>query len=442
MIYCIALVALLIVSSFIYLLCRRPDVGFALLLAVELADFALGFNGQLLGGIHLDPLDVISICLLVAGVFRTFQRARSITFPYFVAIGYVLLFALSLGRGIAANGFLAASNESRGFVGPLAATLYFATVPTDDKSIRRYIRAYLYFGAALCAVAVLAAAGLPLGMNQWSNADLAGIDGRYLPASAAAAIAVCGFFSLALLRRGGGGFAAKLIPVIYLCAAVYLRHRTVWVMLLVGAAALLFLDGWMFRRMLPVACVALIAVAALAVYGNNSDRLISESQFSDSATNTQTLEWRLNGWKELLFDDEQNAFTVTAGKSMGSGYWRVDPTSFQVTAVAPHSEYVQEYLRVGLVGALFIVLFAFRPLWQFWKLRHAEPESVYPAIPAWTVMALVTLVFGFTYGIQPHSYALIAIANAIVSDPNALAMRDQESFEAGWYQPELVGAAD
>lgn len=113
-------------------------------------------------------------------------------------------------------------------------------------------------------------------------------------------------------------------------------------------------------------------------------------------------------------DEEQNAMTVTIGKSMGSGYWRIDPVSYQAVAVAPHSEYVQEYLRVGAVGAVLILLFMLRPLLRFWKLTKVNPKAVYSSTSAWAVILLVSLVFGVTYGIGPHMYALIGIANAIV----------------------------
>ena len=82
-----------------------------------------------------------------------------------LCVGYLLLFAMSFGRGIVANGFFAVANESRGFIGPLTAMLYFVTAPADPKALRKYTLAYLYFGAALCIAAGLAAAGLPIGMN-------------------------------------------------------------------------------------------------------------------------------------------------------------------------------------------------------------------------------------------------------------------------------------
>jgi O-antigen ligase len=251
-------------------------------------------------------------------------------------------------------------------------------------------------------------------MTAWPAADKLAVDGRYLPATGAAAIAVCGFISLAWLQYRKRGLATQLVPMIFMSAAIYLRHRTVWMMMLAGMIVLLRLDSRLFRRLLPAALLAVAAVAVLAFYGSSVDGLAGTSQFSQSATNTQTWEWRLNGWKDLLLDDEQDVVTVSIGKSMGSGYWRIDPTSYQLIGVAPHNEYIQEYLRVGIFGTLFILLFGFRPFFTLWKMTKINPFAAYPSTSAWAVVVLVTLVYGVAYGIEPHAYALLGLANAIV----------------------------
>ncbi|MGD0738575.1 MAG: O-antigen ligase family protein [Terracidiphilus sp.] len=441
MMYPLACAALVLVLAYVYVLFRWPFIGLVSLLAGEFIDFAFGLNNRLIGGIHLDPLDAISICLLFAGLFRSFQHIRRINVMTLLCLGYLLLFAMSFGRGIAANGFFAAANESRGFIGPLTAMLYFVTVPADPRALRKYTLAYLYFGAALCIAAGLAAAGLPIGLNAMEQSDVLGLDGRYLAAGAAAAIAVCGFLSLAVFRHKSTGLVRPIIPIAFLCVAVYLRHRTVWMMLLVGALAFLPLDKKLFLRLLPAAALAALMVIGLATYGKSVNGLVSEEQFSTSATNFDTLSWRLNGWKDLLFDSEQTPLTVAVGKSMGGGYWRVDPVSYEITSVAPHSEYVQEYLRVGLVGTLLIFCFLLRPLLRLWKLGRHFPFAAYPTTSAWTVITLITLLYGVTYGIQPHSYALIAIANAFLSSLSAQRVDAYQLAESQWQVTSIAGNA-
>jgi hypothetical protein len=409
----LAFAGLILGLCYIYFLSRYVVLGLASLLGAELFNITFGINSQQFGGIHLDPLDVVSLCLLAAGIVRTAQTLRSMNTIHFLSIGYAALFAASLGRGCYLNGLLAAANESRSFVGPLVAALYFLTAPTDERSVRRYTWLYLSFGVALCLVAVLAAAGIPVGMTAWTTADTAAVDGRYLPASGAAAIAACGFISLAWLQYRKRGLGTQLVPMMFIAAAIYLRHRTVWMMMLAGMIALLGLDRRLFRRLLPAALLATAAVAALAFYGSSVQGLAGTNQFSESATSSQTWEWRLNGWKDLLLDEDQTVTTVAIGKSMGSGYLRIDPLSYQLTGVAPHSEYVQEFLRVGILGTFFIVLFGLRPLSTLWKMTKIDPIAIYPSTSTWAVVVVATLAYGVTYGIDPHAYALLGIANAI-----------------------------
>jgi len=426
----IALAVLITVLSYIYLLARNVELGLMSLLAVELFNITFGLNSGLFGGVHLSPVDIVSICLLAAGVVRLAQRINNLNTSFLLAFGYATIFAFSLLRGFHANGILTASNESRGFVGPLVAVLYFVTAPADDYALSRYTRMYLYFGGALCVVAALAAAGLPVGMAAWGGLDTEGASGRYLSATGAEAIAVCGFLALARYRYWGGGLLARSLPAIYFLVAIYLRHRTIWVMLLGGIVALLPLDARLFRRILPYAFVAVGAVLVLAVYGAGTGQLVSESQFSQSATDNSTFLWRVNGWKDLVLDEEQNTITILIGKSMGNGWWRIDPVSHTVVLAAPHSEYIQEYLRTGIVGLFIILLFLLRPLFRFWQLTKLYPLAVYPSISGWAIVVLVTLIYGITYSIDAHSYALIGIANALMlrlNDPSDLPITEEHT---------------
>lgn len=410
----IILVAFIAVLYYIYILSRRVEWGLMSLLAIQLYSITFGLNSGLFGGVHLNPHDGVCICLLAAGVIRSAQRLNSLNSTRLAALGYLAVFAVSLVRGLYANGVLTASNESRGFVGPLLAALYFVTAPTDNESLRRYAKWYLYFGAALCFVAALAAVGLPVGMAALGSLNSEGTSGRYLPATGAEAIAICAFLSLAVYRYWGGGLLARSLPVMYFLVAIYLRHRTVWMMLLAGVAALVPLDARLFRRLLPYFLTAVGLVALLAVYGAGTDQLVSANRFSDSATNDDTLLWRINGWKELVLDEEQTTITILFGKSVGSGWWRIDPVAHVVLFVAPHNEYIQEYLRVGVVGLFLLLLALFKPLFKLWQFSKSDPLAAYPSTSAWAIIVLITLVGGMTYSIDAHAYALLGIAAALM----------------------------
>jgi hypothetical protein len=422
----LAAVALFGVASlFIYLMTRHVEVGLFSLLAANFLNVTFGMNATAFGRLHLSALDAVYIGLLLAGMFRCLRGLRYLNAPRLVAIGYLLVFASSLVRGFNANGVLAAANEARGFLGPLLAMLYFIDVPIDEKSVTRYVQGYLVFGAALCVVAILGSTGLPVGVSAWAHSAAATADDRYLPASAAAVIGICGFLALARSSYHAGSFFTRLQAPAFFLVAVYLRHRTVWVMLLAGASVLLFADGRLFRRILPVALLASVAVVGIVLYEDGNPRFASESEFSASASNADTWHWRVSGWQEFLFDSDQTPSTILFGKPMGSGWWRIDPESHLAQTAPPHSEYVTEYLRVGIIGLLFLKFFLLGPLFALWRARREDVAAIYPCASIWAVVVVITLVYGVTYSIEPESYALFGIASAI-----ALGSRSTEESSA------------
>jgi hypothetical protein len=358
-----------------------------------------------------------------------------------LGIGYLLVFASSFARGFNANGLFAAANEARGFVGPLLAMLYFLDAPVDEKSVRRYVQGYLVFGAGLCVVAILAAAGLPVGTSAWAHSTVAASDHRYLPSSAAAAIGVCGFFALARASYYGHGFLAQLQAPAFFLVAIYLRHRTVWMMLLTGFAALLFVNGRLFRRILPAALLALVSVVGIVLYEDGNANFASESEFSASASSTNTWYWRVNGWQEFLFDSDQTPLTVLLGQPMGSGWWRTDPESHLVQTAPPHSEYVTEYLRVGMIGVFFLKFFLLGPLIALWRARKDCIEGIYPCTSIWFVVICITLVYGITYSIEPELYALLGIISAIALRARLAAELSASDEPAPWNVDSSAGFA-
>jgi hypothetical protein len=54
----------------------------------------------------------------------------------------------------------------------------------------------------------------------------------------------------------------------------------------------------------------------------------------------------------------------------------------------------------------------------------------------------MTLVYGVTYGIEPHAYALIGIANAIALKVHAPAAEPQQDFAEDWSLEALPSFAE
>lgn len=402
---CLATAAVLV--AFVW----RVEAGLIGLLAMEWFELTFGRDAALIGRLHLSAFDAVSMTLLAAGAIRFSRSLRVLTVSRLIAGGFVALFATSFVRGLAANGVFAAANEARGFVGPLGAMLYFAGAPVDDDAVRRYIRCYFIFALGLCLLGVLAVAGLPVGVAAWSDAAVT--DLRVLPSSAAAVIAICSFFALARRVDAPGRRIAWLGTALFLCMAIYLRHRTVWVMIAGGVILLALIDQRILRRMAPASLVALVAVACLVLVEGDRPILANQSDFANSLTSTETWQWRVNGWQEFLFDSDQTPLTFCIGQPMGSGWWRIDPESHLLQSAPPHSEYVTDYLRMGVAGVVLVLLFTGQPLAILWRAANRKTSTGYVSANVWPVVVAISLIYGMTYSIEPELYALLGLASAI-----------------------------
>jgi hypothetical protein len=414
----IFLLALSFFAFCAFLLSQSVFYGWIILLAVNLYNFTFGLTQYNIGGIHLDPLDVVMIALLCAGITRTLPRLKERNTPRLLALGFTLLMILSIARGMLDHGVISAANESRAYAGSLAAVLYFLTAKLDTTSIRRFLAAYLCYGGALTVVALLAYAGLDVGAIAWAHhaqgAEL-GIDGRYLPSDAALAIAIC--FILALGTTGcwprlrGAG---KWLSPIFLGMAVFLRHRTIWVALAFGIATLAMLDKRSFRRLIPMLVLSVFVIVAITAISGESRHDTTE-QFAESAENEGTFMWRVNSWKALLLDKDQTLSTVMFGKSVGSGYWRYDIGSGGYIDVAPHSEYVTYYLRVGILGLMFFLWYLLRTVRVMWMAARDNSNVFVPPAAIWAAMLVVILIYNITYFAPQDAYAIFALTNAFIA---------------------------
>jgi hypothetical protein len=414
----IILAAIMAVVFYVYQLSRHVLLGFFSLLAVELLSFTFGTSQGLLAGFHLDPMDFIGICLLLAGCIRTARNMNRLHVSRLLALVYIALLTVSIVHGLVTYDLKSVANESRSLVPSVTGMLYFLTAPTDAKSMRRYTWLYLSFGIALCIVAILATVGLNVGSSAWAGGDLQteqAAEGRALPSGAAAGIATCVFLSLGLGRSPKQQWLSKLMPTIFLVFAIYLRHRTIWIMLAVAIAVLPFVDGKLFRRLLPTIAIGFVLLAGFVVYGQALQGGVDVNQFSDSAQNEGTILWRIDSWKDLVLGEEQTLQSVLIGKSAGSGFHRLDLATGRSIDVAPHNEYITRYLRTGVIGAVCVMFFLIRPIKRLRALGRSDKMAVYPSVASWTISVFMIAVYGVTYGIDAHSFALVGICNALIS---------------------------
>jgi hypothetical protein len=403
----LGIMGLAVFGAFVYQLSRNVIFGWYCLLAVNLVNVALGLSQTTIGGLHLDPVDLISISLLAAGIIRFFYRVRLPGNTRLIILAYLVLFGASQLRGMALFGVQAASNEARGLVGEILAMLYFFTTPTDPQTIRKILIAYLRFGAGLVIVAILHYAGLNIGTIVTDEKD------RALPSASGEAIALCFFIGLGwMTHRKSPQILRWLLPV-FAGMAIILQHRTVWTVMAACSTAAMFIDFKLVRRLIPLAVItSVVAVGlAIAIYGTERE---ASTQFEDSATNSGTWLWRVEAWQNSISDESQTIPSIFFGQPMGSGFVRFDSASGGYENLPPHSEYIVQYLRFGVFGLIFYLAFLFRPLLQLYELQREDPFALFPSASVWCLIAIGVIVYGITYGHDASIIALVGVANAVL----------------------------
>ena len=295
--------------------------------------------------------------------------------------------------------------------------------------MRKYLQTYICYGAALSIVAFLASTGIHIGMitsleaveNDLQLLREAEQGSRLLNANCAMALAICFFLCLAYSRYRSSAVLYKWLSALFLGLAIFLRHRTVWAVLAAGILSLLFVDRSLFRRLIPLAALAVCIIAGYALLSRSAVQSV-EAQFSESATNDDTWLWRLSNWQANLQKD-QTAFSVLFGRDLGGGYEVFDLMTRRYLDVPPHNEFILEYLSVGISGVALVLCFSIRPLRRFWRLSSTGTKAVEPSASAWVAVIIGIIVYSAPYSPAADTYALVAIANAVVSklDKDAIA---------------------
>jgi hypothetical protein len=416
---------------YVFLLSRNTFLGWLSILAVQLYEFSFGISQVVVGSIHLDAVDVVSMGLLFAGVIRTLPRMRERNTARIIGLGYLAIFAASLIRGFFENGIPPAANESRGFVPILAALLYFLTASTDSESLRKYVVSYLCYGGGFVVVALLAYAGFRVGGVAWLHSAeqiTDTIENRLLPASAAFGLAICFILSLSFTIRREPGKLAYWLPAVYLGTAIFLRHRTVWVVLLGATASFVFTDRRLLRRLIPLAAFSLLIVAIFASIasltsseggGARDTAEDTSEEFAYSASEAGTWRWRVDVWASYLFGQDQSVGTVMFGRGLGAGYYSLNPEAGTWISAPPHSEYVAEYSRVGLIGVCFVVWLLIRTGLRFWAFARENTSEFEPSASTWVAVVVSAMVYGITYSVPLDVFALVGIACAVLAKRDA-----------------------
>jgi hypothetical protein len=398
----IALLALLGLfgALFVALIVDCSYLGLALVLLVQLVAQMFGLENGLVGNVHFGLGDGVGVALMLAGVLRFLSRKEQLGVTSLLLAGYVALVVFSVARGIAAFGVRTAGNEAREFFFVSACMVYFSTFSPSKKRIEEYFRVYLTFAGLLVLTALARLAGL--------LPETADPEQRLLPAMGAYSLCLAFLICLCWSYYSQAPRYTKWLAPIYAGMAIALQHRTVWVVMVGMVAAVFKMERSLLRRALPYMLVAavLVAIVGFTVHGDQSN-----ARFYESATDTNTLMWRVEGWMDLLGNKEQTFVTYLVGQPFGSGYERY--LNGTVVGVAAHDDYVAEFLRVGCAGLIIFLLILIRPLRALYSRRRILGE-VYPHPIFWVLFLLTVLLWNFTYNLTYDQAAFAGMTASIM----------------------------
>lgn len=387
------------------------------LLALNFLNLTFGTDQVFLAGLHLAPLDLFNFSLLPAGIIRFRYHELKLNTLTVITACYLILFSFSAARGLSLFSLTTVGNEARGILGNLLAMIYFTTIPPDRKLVKKIVLTFMGFSAAMLPVIIGHLAGLPIGGAIGINGEAFVSEGyldRPIGASPTAWVELSIVFAASWIVYRRHPRWMPVLTAIFIVVVITMQHRTVWAMLIVSVLASAFLDQKLFRYLLKSTGVVLVLGGILGL-GYLGTRTQLSSNLQESATNGDTLQWRLQSWAESLAE-EQTPTTVFFGFPIGSGYVRLDSDAGGFTDYPPHNELINQYLRVGILGAGLLLLFMLRPIYIYFRNPKAG-YLLFPTPESWVLVTIGVIVFGIPYSGPAELFALIAMTNGLINLP-------------------------
>lgn len=259
------------------------------------------------------------------------------------------LIAWSLARGAVTYGVTTAFNEGRTMLYVYGTALYVGLGHLDPDDRRRFGQVWQLVGWALVGIAVFRwaafLAGIPptgIFSRVQEPGTLRVIDARSTLMLVAAVMMIAPRW-----LHGIATTAERRFVVVGTLSVVLLQHRTVWVVFLLAGLYLAWEDPRLGGRV--VAGIAAVAVAAGVLFYAFAPQDTSELRgVAQSPIESETLEWRVVGWQLLLEDPGFGIGGAFVGRPSGAGWDR--QIGFSEVTVNPHNWFIQDFLRVGLLG--------------------------------------------------------------------------------------------
>ncbi len=395
-------------------LIKRPDVVAELVLGsvVVQATFEEAVPSLVLPGqTRVGVTDVVSALILAAAVARLLRLRRLDRFHRWLVLLSVLL-SISLIRGVAAFGPQPSIADFRQYLFFAGVGLYFATFPPSDELYDRIGRIWLAMAIPMMVLVSLrwlaTFAGIDLGVpaeKYGADAAIRVIDGPYT------FFLACAFLlTIPAWLRGERARWIRWMSVLLLIFVLILNRRTVLLAIVVGVAVLSLRDRRLGRRAIFLVTLGAVSTAIAFVYLGG----LQEGTQPLIKSGTGNLDWRIQGWSELVGAWSHSVMDWALGQPFGSGFTR------EIQGIAenshPHNFYIETMIRTGVAGLFAVLALTVGLLRALWHTPTHDTgllgPSVITALLAMQIVWYVTWVPGNEQGIVTGIACALAAAQS------------------------------
>jgi hypothetical protein len=395
-------------------LIKRPDVVAGLVLGsvVVQAVYVDAVPSLVLPGqTRVGVTDVVAALVLAAAVARLLRLRRFDRFHRWLVLLAVVL-SISLIRGVAAFGPQPSIADFRQYLFFAGVAIYFATFPPSDWLYNRIGRIWLAMTIPMMILVCLRwlaiFAGIDLGVpaeKYGADAAIRVIDGPYTFFLACAFV-----LTIPAWLRGERARWIRWMSVLLLLFVLALNRRTVWLAILVGVAVVSLRDRRLGRRAIMLVTLGAVATAIAFVYLGG----LQEGTQPLIKWGSGNLDWRIQGWSELVGAWSHNLTDWAVGQPFGSGFAR--KIEGIATSSHPHNFYIETMIRTGLAGLIALVALTAGLLRALWHTPTRDTgllgPSVIAALLAMQIVWSLTWVPGSEQGIVTGVACALAAAQS------------------------------
>lgn len=395
----VVLAGFVVVLLIALLISDRPPIGFALLsFAVVLnMDFPIWPTLVTVAGLSVTFADLTAATLALTALVSLMRESHRGSFSLGLPGMIAVLVLVSVVSGIIVHGLGTAVNEARSILLLIAVCLWIFALRPGRPSVRRWIEWWaIWTGVIVLArgLLVIATQGLnSAGSRVASSGGEFLVTGRPMASTQALLLAFAGFIALSIWRSTGKGRFA-ILSAAFFAMVILAQHRSVWLATVAGGVwyvASLDVARRFVTVVAAVVCGAVVLGLLSWIGGSSVVDVLTES-----ATDSGTFEGRLYDWQVLV----ERSFaagptTVVFGFPFGEGWLRYRVDGLPMDYV-PHNIFVSNYLRIGVVGLLAMVLLGAL------SLRRAARQRDCPTLGTLLVVVLVfCLAYNFTWLLAP-----------------------------------------